>query len=234
MNTFTTWGEAIRASLQDLWFKFINAVPNIIGAIIILMVGFFLAGLLSDLVRRVIRMLGIDAVIERSGVQKRMEAVGIHFGVGNIIAWLVKWFIIIATLTAVADILHWAQVTDFLARVAAYIPNIFVAIVILIVGMVIGRFLQQLVRGAVTASRLPSASSGLLATVAEWSVIIFALMAAMTQLGIATRLIEILFTGLVAGLSLAFGLAFGLGGREQAMRWIGKIDQEIKANPDRM
>jgi hypothetical protein len=119
------------------------------------------------------------------------------------------------------------QITEFLNEVARYIPNVIVAVVILAIGLVIGNFIENVVVSAVSASRIPTSSAGFLGGVAKWSIVVFALLAALVQLGVATSLVQILFTGLVAMIALAGGLALGLGGREKAAKWLDRLEQEM-------
>ena len=151
-----------------------------------------------------------------------------HISAAGLVGWVVKWFFIIVTLIAVADILRWPQLTNFLESVALYLPNVIIAVLILLVGFILGNGLRDLVTKAVRASELPEASAGLLGTVARWAVIVFAIMATLTQLGVAADLVKILFTGLIAMLALAGGLSFGLGGKDHASLWLTKIKKEIQ------
>jgi hypothetical protein len=128
----------------------------------------------------------------------------------------------------VADILKWPQITSFFNDVAHYLPKVIIAVLVLLAGFILGGGLQELVVKTVKASTLPAHSAGLIGAIARWSVIIFSIMAALIQLGIATDLIKILFTGLVGMLALAGGLAFGLGGRDHASAWLDKVQKEIK------
>jgi hypothetical protein len=153
------------------------------------------------------------------------DHLGTQFKVSTLIGWVVKWFFIVVTLLAVVNILNIPQVSSFLDQVLLYIPNVVVAIIILALGLIAGNFFYNVVNRAATASHMSAAAVSGLAALAKWAIVIFALMAALVQLGIAAGLIQILFTGFVAMLALAGGLAFGLGGRDKAARWLDKIDQ---------
>src|SRR5436190_764048 len=123
MNTFTTWSEAVRMSFTNLWFHFVDVIPNIIGAIVFLIIGLVLANALAALARRLIKLTGLDQALERTRLTERARAAGVTLTVSGFFAWLVKWFIILVTLSTIADILHWTQVTDFLRRMVVYLPN---------------------------------------------------------------------------------------------------------------
>lgn len=231
MTLFQTWNEAVTASVTNFWVSFIQFIPSLLGALVVLIVGFLVAIALRTIVSKLIQVARIDSMVETSGVSARVsKTTGLPFSVSGLIGWLVKWFVVIVTLTAVADILGWRQVTEFLQSVVAYIPDVAVAVIILLIGLIVGQFIHDVVEQAVKSSRLPSASAAVLAMLAKWAIVVFALMASLTQLGIAAGLIQILFTGLVAALALAFGLAFGLGGREKAAAWLARIDREMFKN----
>lgn len=223
MNYFKTWNEAILASLQNIWAKFISFVPEVLGALLVLIVGLLVAAALGKLAKKLIHLTHVDSLAEKVGISKKFNEVGLKLSVSGLIGWIIKWFFIVVTLIAVVDILKLDQVTKFLQDVALYIPNVVVAVVILVIGLVIGQFAAQIVEKTSKASHLTSHAGDVLAAIAKWSIVIFALMASLTQLSIATKLIEILFTGFVAMLALALGLSFGLGGREKASGFLEKL-----------
>lgn len=227
MNYFSSWNDAIVASLQDLWAQFVGFIPELVGALLVLIVGLIIASFLGRAVKKVIQFAQIDTLSEKSGLTTSFEKVGLKFIPSGIFGWITKWFLIIAVLIAVADILKWPQVTEFLNSVALYIPRVFVAVIILIIGVLAGHFIHEVIQKGLQASNVAATQSKLLASIGKWAVIVFALMAALIELNIASRLIETLFTGVVAGLAIGFGLAFGLGGKEKAAKWLGKIDKEI-------
>jgi len=138
---------------------------------------------------------------------------------------LVKWFFVIVTLLAVSDILELVAFSDFLTQVLLYVPNIVIAVLIMLAGVVMAAFSAKLVRASVLASRLHSAH--FLGALTKWSVLIFAFLAALSQLGVAGALVNTLIMGFVAMLAIAGGLAFGLGGKDVAASWLEKIKDEI-------
>ena len=138
-----------------------------------------------------------------------------------------KWFVIIVFLLSSLQVLGLTQVTFFLQQVVlSYVPQVIVAVLILLVGAVIAEVAQSVVGGAARAAGI--ASAGFAGAVARWSIWIFAIIVALSQLGIGTQYFQTLFTGLVVALSLAFGLSFGLGGQESAARFLDKMREQIK------
>ncbi len=225
---FVNWQGAIVSALQGIWFKIIGKLPDVLAAIVVLFVGLFLASLLGRLVRKALEFTRVDSFLQKTVGLERLADRGMEIQVAAIVAWSVKWFFIIVTFIAMADILKWEQLTSFFGEVALYIPNVIITALILLAGFILGGGLKDLVIRSVKASTLPASSAGMIGTFARWAVIVFAVMAALTQLGIAADLVKILFTGFVAMLALAGGLAFGLGARDQANQWVDKIRKEMK------
>jgi hypothetical protein len=224
-NNFQTWGEAFTSSMQDLWFKLADFLPQLLGAIIILIIGLIIASFLGKLAKKVLVFARVDSALDNVGATEDLNKIGVKTSLSSIIAWLVKWFFILVTLIAVIDVLGIEQLTQFLNDIILYIPKVLAAVFILAIGLAAGRFLHNVVSKTVLASRLPDTSAPILANIAKWSIIIFSLMAALVQLGIAAGMIQILFAGLIIAFALAIGLSFGLGGHEAVKRW---LDRTVK------
>jgi len=225
MNNIQNWGEITVSSLQNLWSAFIGFLPSLIGALIVLIVGWVIAIALGKLAAQLLRAFRIDQAVERVGVQKGVRQAGYKISVSKLFGELVKWFLIIVFVMAAADILGLVQVTDFLTEVLYYIPNIIVAVVILLVAVLLASFLSRLIRGSVKIAGLGSAD--LVAAVTRWAIMVFAVLAALDQLGVARSIIGTLVTGFVAMVAIAGGLAFGLGGRDIANDILKKVRKEI-------
>jgi len=223
-----TWRDAIVQALQSFVNDIVAVIPNIVAAIVVLIVGLILASLLRRLAKRLIALSKLDTLLQKAVGFGKLKENGMDISASGLVGWVVKWFVIIVTFIAVADILKWKQLTNFFEAVALYIPNVIIAVLILLFGFILGGGLKELVIKAVKASQFPEASVGVLGTVARTAVIIFSFMAALTQLGVASDLVKILFTAFVAMLALAGGLAFGLGGKDHATKWLNKLRKEIQ------
>lgn len=213
---FASWGDAITASLTNMLTTIVNFIPNLIIAIIILIIGIIVARVLGRLTERIITFTRLNQLFYRTGVASDLARVGINLNFSYLFGWLVQFFIIVATLVTVADVLMFEQIALFLRNVLNYIPNVFVGVVILGIGLIAGNLLGNVVERATSASERYSGMSFWLSSLARWAIIIFALMTALIQVGVAASLIQIIFAGLVIAISLAIGLAFGLGGRDRA------------------
>ncbi|MCC2630296.1 MAG: small-conductance mechanosensitive ion channel [Candidatus Paceibacter sp.] len=218
---FNNLGEVTVVSLQNVWFRFLQYLPNILGALVILIIGWILASVIGGIVRRAVQATGVDQVVERSGMNARFNLSPRYHLLSRTIGALVKWLIIIATLVAVASALNLPQITDFLNQVLNYIPRAIVAVAILTIGLLAADFVANLITRTLTASKLPVRHQKTLGSVAKYAIIVFSVMAALTQLNVVPELIQIAFAGLV----LALALAFGLGGREEAARLLQNLRQ---------
>jgi len=139
----------------------------------------------------------------------------------------VKWFLLVAVFLAAADILGLDRISDFLNSVLMYIPDVIAAAAILLVGTMVARFLSGLVHYSVQAAGLSSAD--MLAAVTQWAIMVFTVLATLNQLQVAKEFVGTLFTGIIAMLAIAGGLAFGLGGKEHANKVLNKIERDIKS-----
>ncbi len=221
-----TWGEVLTLSFQNLWVGVINFVPNLIVAIVILVIGWLLGALLGRAVWQVFRSLKVDEALRRAGFEAFVRRGGMDLDSGAFIGALVKWFVIVVFLVAAFDVLGLAQVNVFLQDVVlGYLPLVIVAALVLLVGGVVGDVTGRVVSTAARTANIGSAHFA--GAIAKWAIWIFAILVALSQLGIAAAFSQTLFTGLVIAISLALGLSFGLGGQEAAGQFIGRLRGEM-------
>jgi hypothetical protein len=201
-------------------------IPELIIAIIIFVVGWIIASLLGRAVEQVVRAVKLDTALRGAGLEATMSRAGFTLNSGRFVGELVKWFIIVVFLVAALDVLRLDQVTLFLREVVlGYLPQVIVAVLIMLVAVVIAEAMRKIVVGSAKAADIRSA--GFLGAVTKWAIWIFAILAALLQLGIAVTFLQTLFTGVVVALSLAFGLAFGLGGQSAASRYLEHLHSEM-------
>jgi len=220
-----TWSEVLAVSFQDLWFGIIGFMPKLLLSVIIFIIGWVVAVTLDKVIARIIRLFKVDKALQGLGIEKYLERGGFRLDVGAFIGGLVKWFFIIAFLVAALDVLGLTQVNLFLQEIMIYIPSVIVASLILVAAAVIGAAVQRIVTGSAKGAGLPS--SGFLGGIAKWAIWIFAILAAMYQLGIAGPFVQTLFTGFVAMIVIAGGLAFGLGGKDVAKSYLEKLQKDV-------
>ncbi len=220
------WVDVVTFSLQNLWQGFVIFLPTFLGSLVILFVGLVIAAGIARIVEKLVDALKLDRLLEQLGLGKVLERADVRLHSGRFVGVLVQWFFIIVTLLAVSDILGLMAFSDFLTQVLFYVPNIVIAVLIMLAGVVAAAFLSKLVRASVMAAKLHSAH--FLGALTKWSILVFAFLAALSQLGVAGALVNTLIMGFVAMLAIAGGLAFGLGGRDVAATWLEKMRDEIK------
>lgn len=213
-NLFDVWGNAVLTPLQDIWARFLFFLPSLVGAAVILIVGWIVAVGLDRLVTQILKQVRLDQTLNKVGTKTIFEKSGFDMEVSEFVGALVRWTILLIAFLAAADVLQLSRVTDFLNNILAYIPNVFVAIGVLLIGLFAAHFFAGIVRGTVGAARVNTAQ--LLAAITKWAIYIFTIAVALQQLGIAAIIIDRFLTALFFMLALAGGLAFGLGGQKQA------------------
>lgn len=218
-NTLEQSGQVLVGTIGNLFSEIMLFLPNLLAAILILIVGLVFASVLGTIARKAIHYAQLDRLSEGSATAAKLKEGGIEFSPSAIVGWIVKWFFIVVTFIAVADVLGLSQVTVFLNEIMLYIPNVIAAVLILIVGIVVGDALEKIVRASAGASRVISGNGETVAVLARWSVVIFALFAALSQLGIAESLIQIL----VAGIVLALAISIGLGAKDKVKSIIDRL-----------
>jgi hypothetical protein len=205
----------------------INYLPRLALAILILTIGLIIASLLGKLVSRLAKKLKLDKILSTTGLREKLKESNINLSISDLLGWVVKWFIIIAVLLTISDMLTLTAVSIFLNKVLLYIPNVVVAIIIITIGLVVGNFVSELVKKSIDTSDFVSpASAKMLSVATKWLIVVFSIMASLSQLEIAPQLIQSLFTGIIMMFSLAGGIAFGLGGKDKAREIINSMDNK--------
>jgi len=213
-------GVSIVNALNDAVKLILTFIPRVIGFLVILIVGLILATVVSRTLTLVLRKVGFDRMANRIGLSRFEQRMGITLDPAGILGKIVYWFILLIFLVPAADALGLPAVSNILNTLVAYIPNVFVAILVLFLGTLAATFVADLVRGAVASANI--VSPRIFAGIARWAIIGFSALVALEQLQISTPLINELFGGIVAAMAIAFGLAFGLGGQEAARRWLAR------------
>lgn len=217
--------DIVRGSLLTLWTGVAGFIPRFIAAVIVFLIGWLVAVLLGKLAQQVVRILHIDNALTKVGFRRAWERSGFRLDTGLLFYEMVKWFFVIVFLMAATNILGLSEVTDFLQRVVFYIPNVIIAAIILLIGILVSKFLEGMVMGSVKAAGL--ASANFLGALTKWSVFVFSLLVALSQLKVADDIVKIVVTGLIAAVSIALGLSFGLGGARHAEEAIGHMKKRI-------
>lgn len=225
MTVFHNWGDALTVSLMNVWYGVVNLVPTIIIALIIFAIGWILAMLIEKLVESVFKSLKVDAALKSAGMEDVVKRAGYTLNSGVFVGALVRWFVIVVFLMAAFDVLGLAKVNDFLVQVVDYLPQVIVAVLILMVSAVLAHAMQKVVMASAKAGHVHYPE--FLGKITKWAIWIFAVLTALITLGIAPQLIQMVITAIFAGAALAIGLAFGLGGRDAAKSAIEKTTHNL-------
>ncbi len=221
-----TYQSIALSALENLYEKFIGWAPNLLAALIVLLIGWLLAIFLSKLVQKVLEAVKIDSLANQLGLENVAQRAGRKLSLSGFGAWLIKWFFFLSSFVAAAEILGLSQVSEFLYEdVLSYAGSVVVAAAIFLLGLLAAKFFSGLVETVVKASQLHSAAA--LVAVTKWSIIVFTVIAVLSQLGIATDFLHDLFRAVIAMLAIAGGLAFGLGGQSTAKRWLENMEEDL-------
>lgn len=222
--------DTLIASFRDAFSMVLGAIPRILAFIVIVAIGWFVSSLLAKAVVGLLRAIRFDELMQRSGLADFMNKMGTGIDSVGIVAGIVKWIVRVVVLLVAFDTLGLPAVSDVMRQLLLWLPNLVVAIFVLFIGGIAARALGTIVRGATAEGGFSNPET--LANIARTAVWSFAVVVAINQLGIATNLINTLFTGFVGALAIALGLAFGLGGRDLASRTLENwYDQAQEAKP---
>ena len=213
-ETVNSWGEAVLVSVTEALSNFLGFLPALVGAVLVLVLGWIISGFLAGLVEKGLKMVGFEHAANETGINRFVQRAGGGWTASRVLAEIVKWFIRLIAIQAAAQILGMERISEIINAVLLWLPNLVVALVIVVVGALIGRFVAGIVRAS--TSEMGLGNPGLLAAAAQYAIIGFAVVAAIGQLGIGEVVVNTLFIAVVGAVALAFALAFGLGGREVA------------------
>ena len=224
-NIWTTWGDVFNASLQSLWFGFVQFAPRLVVAIVFFVIGWVLGSLIAKAIEQVFGSLKIDTLFKSIGAENFFRKAGVNLNSGYFVGEVVRWFVIIVFLLPSLNLVGLYDVSSFLSNsVLGFLPQVIIAAFVLIIAAVVSEGLSKVVLATTKAMNLKA--SNLLATVAKYAVWVFALIIALGKLGLGDYM-SILFSGIIAMLALGSAIAFGLGGKDAAARFISKLGEEV-------
>jgi hypothetical protein len=213
--------DVVVESLRTFWNQLGMTMPRVFGALLLLTLGWLLAKLIRKGVLRLLKFLRIDVVAEKSGIEDFLLQGGVRFTTITLLANLVYWGVMFTVVLAVLNSLNLEVAAELFNRVILYIPNVFVAMVVLIFGALFARFIQATIQTYL--NNIGVAGSQLLSAIAQYAVLVFVVSIALEQLQIGGQILVSAFQLAFGGLCLAFGLAFGLGGRDFAAHTLDKM-----------
>lgn len=208
--------------ITDFWSNVVSYAPQLLAGLLLLIVGL----ILGNVLRKVIT--GLNTIVIKSNLTKKIKlekSVPITLWI-EIVAEMLKWTVIILFLVAAVDAWGLSQVGELLSQLLLYLPNVFISVVIAFIGMVVASLVEDLVKQS--AKDLGATAIGLLSTLSRYAVIVFTILLILNQLGVADDLVRILFSGIIAMIALAGGLAFGLGGKDTARKILEEFYSKLK------
>lgn len=214
--------DAVITSFQAALALLFTFVPRLIGFLVILLIGWLVASALSKALTFLLRKIGFDRIGNRIGLSRLLSQSGIKTDAAEVLGKIVYWFLFLIFLVPAVDALGLTAVSNILNQVIAYLPNVFVAILVLFLGTLAATFVADIVRGAASGSRV--GNPNLFANIARYAILGFVALIALEQLQIAPSLLNILFTAIVGAAALAAGLAFGLGGQDTARKYLARTE----------
>ncbi len=216
------------ASLTSFWSELASFVPQLLAALVLLLLGWMLAKLARSGVMRLLKLLNFERAAEKSGLESFLKHAELDVSVAAILGNLAYWLIILVMIVFVANSLGLHVVADLFNRVVLYIPNVIVAILVLVFGTILARFINRLVFAWLSNVEFEGALT--VSTFSEYAMMVFVFFMAMEQLQIANELLTAAFIIAFGALGLAFALAFGLGGRDWAARVIEEHTRKDNKN----
>lgn len=225
-NIWVTWGDVFNASLQELWWGFVQFAPKLIVAIILFIVGWILGSIIAKAFEQVVGMLKIDKLFQSIKADDFFRKAGVNLNTGYFIGQVIRWFVVIVFLLPSLNLVGLNDIAFFLKDdVLGFLPRVIVAALILVIAAIVSEAVSKLVTAGSKSMNIHS--SNMLGAIAKYAVWIFAFIIALGQLGIAEAYMQILFTGIIATIALGGALAFGLGAKDHASRLLSRIGEEM-------
>jgi hypothetical protein len=228
-NIWLTWGDVFNASLQNLWWGFVQFTPKLVIAIVFFVIGWLLGSLVTKAIEQIFRGLKIDSLFASIGVDNFLRKAGVNLNTGHFVGEVARWFVIIVFLLPSLNLVGLNDVSSFLKDdVLGYLPKVIIAAFVLIIAAIVSEALSKTVLATAKSVNLKSAH--MLGVVAKYAVWVFAIIIALGKLGLGDYM-SILFSGIIAMLALSGALAFGLGAKDAAGRFIDKLGEEAAHRP---
>jgi len=218
------WENLIVEPIRQMLTKIMAYLPVLLGALIILIVGWIAAKIIRWIVDGALKAIRFDTLADKAGISKVLMKGDLKITARMVISGLVYWLVIIMVLVMVVNALGLPKASDVLASLFAYVPKVIAALFVLVVAMFLASFVSGIVRIAAGNAKLPKPE--MLAGVSRWAIIIFAATIALSELGIGTLLVTTTFNIILGGIVLALALAFGLGGKDAAAKYLEELKQK--------
>lgn len=225
-NIWATWSDVFNSSLQDLWWGFIQFAPRLIVAIIIFIIGWIVGALIAKAFEQVFLSLKVDKLLQTVGADDLFRKAGMSLNSGYFIGQIIRWFVVIVFLMPSLALVGLDSIGYFLKEdVLSFVGSVAVAALILIIATIVAEALSKVVIASAKSMSLSSAN--MLGAIVKYTIWVFAFIIALGQVGVAPAYMQILFTGIIAMFALGGAIAFGLGAKDHASRFISKLTDEM-------
>jgi len=218
------WDNLIVEPVREMLTRILAYLPVLLGALLILIVGWIVAKIIRSIVNGVLKVVRFDAIADKAGISEVLRKGDLKITARQVVSRLVYWLVIIMVLVMVANALGLPKASDILSNLFAYVPKVIAALLVLVVAMFLANFVSGIVRTVAGNAKLPKPD--LLAGISRWAIIIFAVTISLAQLGIAPLFVTATFNIILGGICLALALAFGLGGKDAAAKYLEELKEK--------
>jgi len=215
------WENLIVEPVRQMLTRIMAYLPVLLGALIILIIGWIVAKAIRRLVDWLLKVTRFDTLADKAGISEVIRKGDLKISAREVVSGLVYWLVIIMVLVMVVNALGLPKASDVLTSLFAYVPKVIAALLVLVVAMFLASFVSGIVQTAAGNANMPRPE--VFAGVSRWAIIIFAATIALGELGIATLLVTATFNIILGGFCLALALAFGLGGKDAAARYLDEL-----------
>jgi hypothetical protein len=218
------WKNLVIEPVTQMLTRILAYLPVLLGALIILIVGWIVAKAIRRLVDWLLKTIRFDALADKAGISEILRKGDLKISAREVVSSIVYWLVIIMVLVMTVDALGLPKSSDILESLFAYVPKVIAALLVLVVAMFLASFVSGIVRTAAGNANLPKPQ--VFAGISRWAIIIFAVTISLEQLGIAPLLVTATFNIILGGICLALALAFGLGGKDAAAKYLEELKQK--------
>jgi hypothetical protein len=221
-----TFQDAVTTASAEVMASVLGVLPTILGAVLVFAVGLIIAGWLKTLVMKLLEALSLSKLLGSTGVKRFLDKADVKSSIENVVGEVVRWLVILVFFIATVNLLGLVTVSGFLNSILGYIPSVLSAALVLAAGVLVAGWVESLVKGAVGSVNL--GTGRLLGKISSYTIVVFTVLAAISELGIAAQFINTLFIGFIAMLSLGLGLAFGLGAKDLVGEILSDWHKQLK------
>jgi len=219
------WSFITFSTFQSMWERFLVFIPAFLAAVIIFIIGWFISIAIGKIIAQILSRLKFDNLFEKTGWKEALSKAEFKVSPSEFIGVVFKWILVIIFLMISADILGLTAFVVLLQKIISWLPDLIISVTILVVAIIVADILEKIIKASVKKIEVKHVAA--LGTAVRWAIYIFATFAVLLQLGVATTIINALVMGFIFMISLAFGLAFGLGGKESAAKFIEDFKEKI-------